>query len=158
VSSLLNEDSLLQTLPNASNAVERILNMDFWVDGVGAVGLRYTAPFGGAHNVFYKEDLRLTNWIYKGALAVDDLDWYGEWFDSPTHRTGFYMVESTRTTKPYSSDPTVSDILEIRSPYFDPWDTTRWAGSQRQLQNHLNDNYTYRLTTTIPVVSSGLVL
>ena len=32
------------------------------------------------------------------------------------------------------------------------------AISQRQLQSHLNDNYTYRLTTTIPVVSSGLVL
>jgi hypothetical protein len=29
--------------------------------------------------------------------------------------------------------------------------------SQRQLQSHLNDNYTYRLTTTTQAVSSGFV-
>jgi len=30
--------------------------------------------------------------------------------------------------------------------------------SQRQLQSHLNDNYTYRLTTITRAVNSGFVL
>ncbi len=30
--------------------------------------------------------------------------------------------------------------------------------SQRQLQSHLNDNYTYRLTTITPAVSAGFIL
>jgi len=33
-----------------------------------------------------------------------------------------------------------------------------WHGSQRQLQSHPNDNYTYRLTTIIPAICLGVVL
>ncbi len=35
---------------------------------------------------------------------------------------------------------------------------TIYTPSQRQLQSHLSDNYTYRLTTTIPAVSSEPIL
>ena len=125
VSSELNEPSLLQTLTNAASVLTRTPGVDFHVDSSGKAAISYTAPFGGEHGVYFKDDLLLPHWIYKGELAVDDLDWSGEWFDSPSNGTGFYMVESTRTTK--SLVPTVSDILKAGTPYFNPWDTTRWA-------------------------------
>ncbi len=129
VSSSLNEPSLLQSLPNASNAVERIPGMGLRVEGGGTATISCWAPFGGEHNLYFKSDLLETNWTYRGAIAVDDLDWYGEWSEPATNPAGFYKIESTRTTKPYdpNAPATVEDILESGSPYFNPWDTTRWA-------------------------------
>lgn len=129
VSSSLGESSLLQTLPNATSVVTRISGMGIQAYPPTNVLVSYTAPFGGEHGLYFKEDLSLTNWVYKGELAVDDLDWFGEWFDTATNYAGFYMVESTRTTKTYDplAPATIEDILETGSPYFDPWDTTRWA-------------------------------